>query len=158
MKTYSQNYKAQIHSAAHNASVGVNNSVLAFNETADSSLSKGSKAIEKLQRLMTKQLYITKWQNSVLYAVRQKQLRQRKLKVKQLQKLPYRMYIFPQMYIGSICTQSKTITARCLSQFISEEGLVHKGLCKWMPLNLLGHCWYICLYVSNCWHDKYFWK
>ena len=86
-KTYARNYKSRVHSAAHNASVGVSNSLLAFNEATGSSLSKGSRAINKLSQIMDRKLYISKRQNSPEFVVRRKQLHQRQLKLRQLQKL-----------------------------------------------------------------------
>ena len=86
-KTCKRHYTARNHSAAHNSSVGIGNSILKFNELTGSHLKSGGKAINVLHRLTQRIVYFAKRQKGLLFKQRRKQHRDRKLKAERISRM-----------------------------------------------------------------------
>jgi hypothetical protein len=86
-KTCKRHYANRNHSAAHNASVGVGNSIIEFNEKTNSHMSKGSRSIKSLVKLTEKASYYARRQGPAGFKERRKALRKRKLKFERLSKM-----------------------------------------------------------------------
>jgi hypothetical protein len=86
-KTCRRNYSARNHSAAHNASVGIGNSLIEINEGTSSALTKGGPAIKVFQQIEDRSKYFRARQASTNFRIQRRNLRLRKLKLKKLQTL-----------------------------------------------------------------------
>jgi hypothetical protein len=86
-KTCKRHYANRNHSAAHNASVGVGNSIIEFNEKTNSHMSKGSRSIKTLQKITERALYYARRQGTRGFKIRRKTLRKRKLNFDRLSKM-----------------------------------------------------------------------
>lgn len=83
-KLYRRNYGHRASSAVHTDSVGVANSLLAFNEETKSSLQHGSTSIRRIKILQSRMEYFKTYQNGYMFRVRRREAKLKKLKLKQL--------------------------------------------------------------------------
>ena len=83
-KTCKRNYGARNSSAAHNASVGIGNSIINLNEMTGSTLQKGSKSAKALHKLTQRVEYLAKRQGGLVFKRRRRLLRERKLRLQRI--------------------------------------------------------------------------
>jgi len=86
-KTCKRHYAARNHSAAHNASIGIGNSILKLNEYTGSALKSGGKAITILHRVTKRVDYNAKRQKGLLFKQSRKRLRERRLKEERISRM-----------------------------------------------------------------------
>lgn len=86
-KTCKRHYTARNNSAAHNASIGIGNSIIKFNEHTGSHLKSGGKAITTLNRITKRIIYFAQRQQTMKFKRSRKQHRERKLKAQRISRL-----------------------------------------------------------------------